>query len=61
MSDTPTKIVLLGGGFGGVCTAIELEKQLSRHSNVEPTLVSRQNFFSLTRAAPAFRRSEAAR
>ena len=48
MSDTPTKILLLGGGFGGLYTAIELEKQLRHHSNVEITLVNRENFFSFT-------------
>ncbi len=48
MGDTPTRILLLGGGFGGLYTAIELEKQLGRHSNVEITLVNRENFFSFT-------------
>ncbi len=48
MSDTPTRILVLGGGFGGLYTAIELEKQLSRHPDVEITLVNRDNFFSFT-------------
>jgi NADH dehydrogenase len=48
MSDAPTRILLLGGGFGGLYTAIELEKQLGRHANVELTLVNRENFFSFT-------------
>jgi NADH dehydrogenase len=48
MDAAPTKILLLGGGFGGLYTAIELEKRLSRHSHVELTLVSRENFFSFT-------------
>jgi NADH dehydrogenase len=43
-----TRIVVLGGGFGGVAAARELER-LSRHlPNVEITLVSRDNFFVLT-------------
>src|SRR5215468_7580993 len=48
MSDTPTRIVLLGGGFGGLYTAIELEKQLAGNSEIEITLVNRDNFFSFT-------------
>jgi NADH dehydrogenase len=41
------RIVVLGGGFGGVITVRQLEKLLRRHS-VEITLVSRQNFFVIT-------------
>ena len=48
MSDTPTRILLLGGGFGGLYTAIELEKRLARHADVNITLVNRENFFSFT-------------
>src|SRR5262249_25125950 len=47
-SGNPTRIVLLGGGFGGLYTAIELEKQFARHPEVEIILVSRENFFSFT-------------
>jgi NADH:quinone reductase (non-electrogenic) len=42
------RIVVLGGGFGGVVAARHLERLLRRHGNVEITLVSRQNFFVLT-------------
>jgi NADH dehydrogenase len=42
------RIVVLGGGFGGVATARHLERFLRRHANVEITLVSRENFFVLT-------------
>src|SRR4030095_10426373 len=42
------QIVVLGGGFGGVTTARHLERVLRRHSDVEITLVSRDNFFVLT-------------
>jgi NADH dehydrogenase len=48
MSETPTKILLLGGGFGGIYTALELEKQLAGNADVEITLVNRDNFFSFT-------------
>src|SRR5260370_41331879 len=48
MGSTPIRIVLLGGGFAGVYSAMELEKQLARTPDVEITLVSRENFFSFT-------------
>jgi NADH dehydrogenase len=43
-----TRIVVLGGGFGGVHTARHLEKLLGRNTDVEITLVSRDNFFLFT-------------
>ena len=42
------RIVVLGGGFGGVTTARHLERRLRRQRDVEITLVSRENFFVLT-------------
>ncbi len=42
------RIVVLGGGFGGVTTARHLERRLRGHRDVEITLVSRENFFVLT-------------
>ena len=42
------RIVVLGGGFGGVTTVRHLEKVLRRHADAEITLVSRENFFMLT-------------
>jgi NADH dehydrogenase len=42
------QIVILGGGFGGVCAAIHLEKLLAHQSAVEIFLVSRDNFFLFT-------------
>jgi NADH dehydrogenase len=42
------RIVILGGGFGGVYAAIHLEKLLARQSAVEISLVSRNNFFLFT-------------
>jgi NADH:ubiquinone reductase (H+-translocating) len=41
-----TRIVVLGGGFGGVYTALHLERLLG--SSAEITLVSRDNFFLFT-------------
>jgi NADH dehydrogenase len=40
------RIVVLGGGFGGVTATRHLERQLGR--DVDITLVSRENFFVLT-------------
>src|SRR5438270_2525381 len=48
--DKPRKkrIVILGGGFGGVYAAIHLEKLLARVDAVEIFLVSQDNFFLFT-------------
>jgi NADH:ubiquinone reductase (H+-translocating) len=48
--DKPRKkrILILGGGFGGVYAAIHLEKLLARVDAVEICLVSRDNFFLFT-------------
>src|SRR5215831_8393232 len=43
-----TQILILGGGFGGVFTAKNLEKLFPWKSNVQITLVSRDNFFLMT-------------
>src|SRR5581483_3495490 len=48
MSVQPRRILVLGGGFGGVYTALHLERALGRRSDVEITLVSRENFFLFT-------------
>src|SRR5437763_11612625 len=42
------RIVILGGGFGGVYAAMHLEKLLAHHGAVEISLVSRDNFFLFT-------------
>lgn len=39
------RIVILGGGFGGVYAAMGLEKRLRRRNDVEVTLVSKENYF----------------
>lgn len=44
----PKRILILGGGFGGLYTALHLEKRLRRSSNIEVTLVNRENFFLFT-------------
>src|SRR5882762_8454950 len=42
------RIVILGGGFGGVYTARRLERLFKRRSDVEIVLVSRDNFLVMT-------------
>jgi NADH dehydrogenase len=42
------KIVILGGGFGGVFTARHLERLCKRRPDVEIVLVSRDNFLVMT-------------
>jgi NADH dehydrogenase len=47
-SKLPKRILILGSGFGGLYTALHLEKKLRRDSDVELTLVNRENFFLFT-------------
>ncbi|TMA11078.1 MAG: NAD(P)/FAD-dependent oxidoreductase [Deltaproteobacteria bacterium] len=42
------RILILGGGFGGLYAALEMEKGLARDPEVEITLVNRDNFFLFT-------------
>ena len=44
----PMRIVVLGGGFGGVAATRHLERSLGARPGVAITLVSRDNFFLLT-------------
>ncbi len=44
----PTKILILGGGFAGVYTALHLEKLGGPSRNIEVTLISRDNYFLMT-------------
>jgi NADH dehydrogenase len=44
----PTRIVILGGGFAGVYTALHLQRIWGRDPAVQVTLVSRDNFFLMT-------------
>src|SRR6476646_1962308 len=43
-----TRIVILGGGFGGVTTARHLERLCKHRRDVEIVLVSRDNFLVMT-------------
>lgn len=45
MNEKHTKILIIGGGFGGVYTAMTLEKLLKKSDNVEVGLISKENYF----------------
>ena len=49
---TPTRIVILGGGFAGATTAMQLERLFRRRSDVEITLLDNENFFTFTPLLP---------
>ena len=42
---TRPRVVVLGGGFAGVYTALELEKRLGRRDDFEIALVNKENYF----------------
>jgi NADH dehydrogenase len=42
------RIIILGGGFGGLYAALRLEKTLARNPEMEILLVNRENFFLFT-------------
>ncbi|MGH9940846.1 MAG: FAD-dependent oxidoreductase [Pyrinomonadaceae bacterium] len=42
---TRQRVVILGGGFAGVYTALYLEKALGRRDNFEITLINKENYF----------------
>lgn len=46
------RVLILGGGFGGVYAALRLEKLLARYSGLEVTLVTRDNYFLFTPMLP---------
>jgi NADH dehydrogenase len=52
LSETKSHVVILGGGFGGLYTALELEKRLKRRPDVTVTLLNDENFFLFTPMLP---------
>jgi NADH:ubiquinone reductase (H+-translocating) len=65
MTETPTgdsrlrfsareakRVLILGGGFGGIYAALKLEKFRRRHGGLEVTLVTRDNYFLFTPMLP---------
>src|SRR5215467_419639 len=41
-----TRVLIVGGGFGGLYAALEFEKR--RYADIEVTLISQENFFLFT-------------
>jgi NADH dehydrogenase len=39
------RVVILGGGFAGVYTALHLEKALGRQKDFEIILINKENYF----------------
>ncbi len=52
MNQRSIRIVILGGGFAGVYTALHLEKQLLHDEGVEIVLISDENFMLFTPMLP---------
>jgi len=48
MSNRTPRVVILGGGFGGMYAALEFERALARGAEVDVTLVNHDNFFLFT-------------
>ncbi|MGH3055213.1 MAG: tryptophan 7-halogenase, partial [Gaiellaceae bacterium] len=46
------RVVIVGGGFAGLYTALELEKKLKREPDVTVTLLNSENFFLFTPMLP---------
>src|ERR1700737_114793 len=49
---TKTRVLVLGGGFGGLNDALHLDKTIARDPDIEVTLVSRENFILFTPMLP---------
>ena len=48
MSNGKPRVVILGGGFGGMYAALEFERALARGAALDVTLVNHDNFFLFT-------------
>lgn len=49
---TPAKVVIVGGGFGGLYAALTLQQELLGSELAEVTLVDRRNYFTFTPLLP---------
>lgn len=52
MTRTPAKIVILGGGFGGLYATMTLQRELAGSDLAQVTLVDRRNYFTFTPFLP---------
>ncbi|THJ21391.1 MAG: NAD(P)/FAD-dependent oxidoreductase [Nitrospira sp. CG24E] len=48
MANGKPRVLILGGGFGGMYVALEFERALAQGANLDVTLVNRDNFFLFT-------------
>jgi NADH dehydrogenase len=48
MSEGKPRVLILGGGFGGMYAALEFEQALAQGADLDVTLVNRDNFFLFT-------------
>ena len=48
MSSGKPRVLILGGGFGGMYAALEFEQALARGADLDVTLVNRDNYFLFT-------------
>ncbi|HEV2909729.1 MAG TPA: FAD-dependent oxidoreductase, partial [Candidatus Eremiobacteraceae bacterium] len=46
------RIVILGGGFGGVYAAMALQRAARHRADIDITLIARENFFLFTPMLP---------
>jgi NADH dehydrogenase FAD-containing subunit len=46
-----TRIIIAGGGFAGLSAATHFDKTLARQSDVEVTLVTRENYILFTQCS----------
>lgn len=47
-----SRVVILGGGYGGVYAALELQRLVARRPDIDVALISRDNFFTSTPMLP---------
>lgn len=52
MARTPARVVIVGGGFGGLYTALTLQKEIAGSELATVTLVDRRNYFTFTPLLP---------
>jgi NADH dehydrogenase len=48
MTTKPTTVHILGGGFGGIYAALELDRTIARRPDVRVVLINQDNFFLFT-------------
>lgn len=48
MTNSKPRVLILGGGFGGMYAALEFERALMRGADLDVTLVNHDNFFLFT-------------